>query len=533
MNRRARGRRRKQNQIRRALVVGGICAVALLVIFLIVYFVTAGAVNKVDADKIWNNIYIENVSVAGMNAEEAKKVLLEQTDKRKEQKIKLRAEEAETELTFEELGLQVKDVDKLVKQAVDYGKKGSVWARKKEINALKKEAKNFEATYTVDVKKATKSMEEQMPELENAAKEATIKRVNGQFVITEGKTGKKIDIQESVKIIENYFNNEWDGGQTKTLELVITLDKPKVTKEQLEQIKDTLGTYSTFFGRGKSNREKNIINATNRINGTLLLPGEELSASEAMGENTAENGYFAAGSYLDGEVVQSMGGGVCQVSTTLYNAVLMAELEITERWAHSMTVDYVKASMDAAIAEGYKDLKFKNNTDTPIYIEGTIKNGNVEFTVYGKETRAQGRKVSYVSEVTSTTPGKKKYVASNDAVGTLKVSVSGHNAVKAKLWKVVTENGVEVSRTAINNSSYKSSTATYVVGTNTDNAQAKQVLAEAIQSQNEATIKAAIGQAQQIIANAGAPVVNPIPITPTPDGGSQTPSNGTTGTEGQ
>lgn len=532
MNKRVRGRRRKQRQMQRTLVIAGLCAAALLVIYLIAYLITAGAVNKVDADKIWNNVYIEDISVSGMTAQEAKEVLTEQLEKTKEQTVTLRAEEAETKLTFEELGLQIKDIDKLVKKAVDYGKKGSVWARKKEVNALKKEAQNFEATYTVDVKKAEKAITEKMPELENAAKEATIKRENGQFIITEGKAGKKIDLKESVKIIEDYFNNEWDGGSVKNIKLVTTLDEPKITKEQLEQITDTLGTYSTFFGRGKTNREKNIINATNRINGALLMPGEELSASEAMGENTAENGYFAAGSYLDGEVVQSMGGGVCQVSTTLYNAVLMAELEITERFAHSMTVGYVKASMDAAIAEGYKDLKFKNNTDTPIYIEGIIKNGNVVFTVYGKETRDANRKVSYVSEVTSTTPGKKKYVASNDAVGVFKVSVEGHNAVKAKLWKIVTENGVEVSKTAINNSNYQSSTTTYAVGTNTTNAQAKKVLTDAIASQNEAKIKAAITQAKQIIADASKPVVNPTP-TPTPGTGSQTPSNGTSGTEGQ
>lgn len=91
---------------------------------------------------------------------------------------------------------------------------------------------------------------------------------------------------------------------------------------------------------------------------------------ETVAPFTAENGYAMAGSYLNGEVVDSMGGGICQVSTTLYNAVLRAELEVVERSPHSMTVHYVELSEDAAIAGTYKDFKFKNSTDYPIYIEG-------------------------------------------------------------------------------------------------------------------------------------------------------------------
>ena len=281
-----------------------------------------------------------------------------------------------------------------------------------------------------------------------------------------------------------------------------------MTREQLEQIQSVLGTFSTTFTRN-SNRGKNIAHAASLINGALLMPGEEYSASTGMGPRNAANGYLEAGSYLDGQTVQSYGGGVCQVSTTLYNAVLLAELEITERWAHSMTVDYVKPSMDAAVAEGVKDLKFKNNTDSPIYIEGYTVGGKLTFAIYGKETRPTTRKVTYVSEVTSRTAAKKRFVASGDAVGTLKKSVSGHDAVKAKLWKIVTENGAEVSREAINTSNYQSSKATWKVGTGTDNAEAKSVITSAISSQNENTIKSAIAQAQSIIAAAGQPATPP------------------------
>ena len=133
----------------------------------------------------------------------------------------------------------------------------------------------------------------------------------------------------------------------------------------------------------------------------------------------------------------------------------------------AMLVDYVKPSMDAAIAEGYKDLKFKNNTDTPIYIEGYTSGGKLTFTVYGKENREADRTIEYVSEETSRTDYKKKFVATGDKVGTLKKDVSGHTGMKAKLWKVVKENGEVVERTQVNSSTYKMTPRYATVGVST------------------------------------------------------------------
>lgn len=109
---------------------------------------------------------------------------------------------------------------------------------------------------------------------------------------------------------------------------------------------------------------------------------------------TEENGYAPAASYANGTVVESFGGGICQVSTTLYQAVLQAELEVTERHNHSMIVKYVEPSMDAAIAEGAKDFRFVNNTEAPIYIEGYTYGGKIYFNLYGEEYRSADRKVT-------------------------------------------------------------------------------------------------------------------------------------------
>ena len=112
-----------------------------------------------------------------------------------------------------------------------------------------------------------------------------------------------------------------------------------------------------------------------------------------------ENGYQSAAEYSSGKVVEGIGGGVCQVSTTLYNAVINAELEIVERHNHTYSVGYVDASMDAAIAEDVMDLRFRNNYDTPIFISGNAYGGTVSFYIYGKETRSPDRTVTYYSTV--------------------------------------------------------------------------------------------------------------------------------------
>lgn len=520
MKRRRRGRRgRSRSRVVRQrkilLISGSVVAVALLVIF-IVHSNMKRTVEKMGSDVIWSNIFIETVDVSGMSEKEAREALLEKTEEYGKKSLVLKVEQVQAEVTLKDFGLRATDLDKVVDKAMSVGKDGSVWNRYRTMKDLKKKAIKYEVAYALEESAVKNTLSTKIPQLKDQAQNATIKRENGQFVLTDGKSGQKVDLEKSLKVINDYFSKGWKDTQKKELQLLATVDEPDVKKSDLEKIQHPLGTFSTSFSTW-SNRGKNITNAANRINGMVLMPGEEGSASTAMGDRTAANGYLEAGSYLDGQTVQSLGGGVCQVSTTLYNAIILAELEITERWSHSMTVDYVKPAMDAAIAEGYKDLKFKNNTGAPIYIEGYTKGGKVTFTVYGQETRSPERKVSYVSEVTSKTEAKKKFVASGDAVGTLKRTVAGHDAIKSKLWKVVTENGVQVSRETINSSNYATSKATWSVGTATDNAEAKKILTDAIKTQDEAKIKAAIEQAKQIIA-ASQPVVQPdagtTPTTP-------------------
>ena len=327
------------------------------------------------------------------------------------------------------------------------------------------------------------------------ATDATVTKSGSSFEITPGVTGVKLDVDASVEMVTEFMRSEWDGTEA-SVDLVCELDQPRGSEEDFAKVKDVLGTFTTSFSSSGANRSKNVSNGVSKINGTILYPGETLSVYELCNPFTEANGYATATAYENGMEVDSVGGGICQVSTTLYNAVLKAELEVVERYNHSMIVGYVKPSMDAAIAGTYKDLKFKNNTDAPIYIEGTVANKTATFTIYGHETRdTANRKVTYESEVLETTTAEPsvKYVGDNTKpIGYKAITQKAHTGYKAQLWKIVTVNGVEESRTVINKSTYNAAPAYCTVGTYWADPNATAAVNAAIATQDNATIDATI-----------------------------------------
>ena len=293
------------------------------------------------------------------------------------------------------------------------------------------------------------------------------------------------------------MNKKWNYEDAE-VELKLDTEEPTIKKADLESLQDELGSYTTNAGWGE--RVQNIRRATELINGTVVMPGEEFSVEQATLPYTEENGYVAGSAYENGQIVESIGGGLCQVSTTLYNAVLYAELEVTQRAPHSMSVSYVEPSRDAMIAEGISDFKFVNNYDTPILIEGYIDGNNqLGFYIYGKDTRAAGHSVKFESETLETTEYTKKYVEDTEsAIGSQETEGAGMDGSTARLWKVTYENGEEVSREVINNSTYQTSDVTVKVGTKSDNAEATKLVEEAIATQDQEKINAAISKASAL-----------------------------------
>lgn len=430
--------------------------------------------------KILDNIYMENVNLSGLTVDEAMLAVNRRVEETTGYRIVLHMDDQSAAIPAKELGVSGNNQE-TVENAVKIGQTGNVIKRYKVKKDLENVPLYLEMQYQVDEEALRTALETYCVPLNREVSNYSLNHNNGQFQIVNGQRGVVLKEEESVQLLETYLTEVWkDGIGDVNLEVEIT--EPKGSKEELARVKNVLGQGSTDYSSSSASRATNIRNGTQKLNGKVLYPGDTFSVCDAMVPFTEENGYALAGSYANGTVVESFGGGICQVSSTLYLAVLRAELQVTERYNHSMIVKYVKPSMDAAIAEGTKDFKFVNNLDAPIYIEGYAAGGTVSFVVYGEEYRPEGRSVSYESETLETIQSTTELKADPEkALGSLEQTQSAHTGYKAKLWKVVKENGEE-TREEVNNSYYQMTPNKYKVGVKTDNAEAASAMYSAIAS---------------------------------------------------
>lgn len=452
------------------------------VILLMVLTLAFGLTVQAEGDEtIKTGVFADEIELSGKTAAEATAAIEAYVEGLKEVEITLlAADDNEVTTTAGDLGITWANPE-LVTEALELGTHGNVIERYKALKDLEYENKIFDIAFTFDIQAINDILTDKCAKYNREAVNVSLKRENGAFQVVEGQTGYILDIETSIDVINNYLTQEWDH-QACSIALDIQVDEPEGSAEELAAVSDVLGSFTTSYSTSGSSRSANVQNGCELINGTTLYPGEEFSTYDAVAPFTQANGYYMAGSYLNGKVVDSLGGGICQVSTTLYNAVLLAELDVTERHNHSMIVSYVDPSADAAIAESSgKDFRFVNNLDYPIYIEGYVKNKQITFNIYGKETRDAGHSVRYESEVLEVInpPADTIYADASQPIGYI-VTESAHIGYKAKLWKVVTENGVEVSRTQVNSSSYKMVPRSATVGTATDDPVAYEEIMAAI-----------------------------------------------------
>ncbi|MCD7709052.1 MAG: VanW family protein, partial [Clostridiales bacterium] len=403
----------------------------------------------------------------------------------------LTGETGSIELSAEDMGVTV-DAEAAVESAINVGHAGNLISRYKEMQDLENEPLVLDMQLSVDKQGTAQILYDNAGDLGIEAIDNSLVRENGQFTFVAGQEGIEVNIVDSVYAINDYLQNGWDGEDGE-IELVMEVVEPRGSEEELAQVTDLLGSFSTDFSSSSSGRWKNVENGVSKVNGTIVYPGEELSFHDTVAPFTEENGYELAGSYENGTTVESFGGGICQVSTTLYNALIRSELQITKRYNHSMQISYVSPSMDAAIAGDYKDLCFINNYDTPIYIEGYCSGGIIYFNVYGKETRPSNRTISFESEVLSTDDMEIQFTLDSayDA-GSWVTIQSAHIGCTAQLWKVVTVDGVEESREVFNHSTYQSSPKIIRIGTAGMSEEQLATLQEAIDTGDEATVKSVV-----------------------------------------
>lgn len=417
-----------------------------------------GTINK--------GVYADSVDLSSKSYTEAKAAIEKYVESLKSVQITLVSINGETRIvTAGELGLSWSNQE-ILDEAIGLGKDGNIIKRYKELKDLEHSNKIYPIIIDVEDEKVSAIVEQEASAVDIEPVDATITKDETGFHVVNGQTGYRVNENLSTLAVKKAIEEDWDK-QNKTIDLVVDVVQPKGKEDELVMVKDLLGTYTTNFKSSGNSRSGNVRNGVRLINGTVLYPGEEFSAYDAVNPFTEENGYYMAGSYLNGLVVESLGGGICQVTSTLYNAVLRSELEVTERFNHSMIVTYVNLSSDAAISGTSKNFRFVNNQKYPIYIEGyTSEDKKITFNVYGVETRAKNREVVFESvEVSRTEPEGERVIADpSQPVGFIDVQ-SAHTGFVGELWKVVKVDGVETERTKINKSVYTMAPRTATVGT--------------------------------------------------------------------
>lgn len=283
--------------------------------------------------------------------------------------------------------------------------------------------------------------------------------------------GNDISVKPQTVGIDTDKNSLSDAVQLlnsgSTARVNITKTMPNITEDILRSklFNTTLASYATTYSVSAVARASNVALAASKINGTIIKPGETFSYNDTIGDTTLENGYKVAPVYENGKTSQGVGGGICQVSSTLYSAVLYADLKVVQRRNHSLTVAYVPKGQDATVSYGAIDFKFANNTDYPIKIKASTSGGKLTVSIIGTKRDVE-RTVQLRHEIISETQPEIKETNDNTLpAGTRKVTSAGKTGYVIDTYKTVIENGQTISSGKITRSTYKSVPTEVAVGT--------------------------------------------------------------------
>ena len=503
--------KKPKNKKRRIIILSVIGIILLLAII----FSTIFALLNINNEKIVSGVKIQGIDVSGLSKEEAKSKLELVFNEKKQKEIELQYQDYNTTINPEVLETNY-NIDTAVDEAALIGKNSNIIENNYKIlyALLGKENVNLSMTINEEVAKQTiESIETNLPGL---VKEPGYYIEGETLIITRGTEGIKIDTENLIekikevlidinsnienieipvinktpddididKIYSEVHTEVQDAYYTKDpftihpevigvdfnleeartmlqevkeqYEIPLTITQPKVTTAQIgtEAFPDLLGTYSTKYDASDKDRTTNLKLAVQKINDKVVLPGETFSYNKTLGERTIAAGYKNAKVYESGQVVDGIGGGICQISSTLYNSVLFADLEIVERRNHQFVTSYTPAGRDATVVYGQTDFKFKNNRDYAVKIQASISNGIATVSIYGIKTD-NDYTISFKHKQFSSIPYTVKYVDDNTLpVGTEKVKQKGANGKIVETYIVKSLNGKVVSTELLSKDTY-------------------------------------------------------------------------------
>ncbi len=335
---------------------------------------------------------------------------------------------------------------------INKGKKGSVIEVEELKNSVVQNFKNLDSASVIDIPIEEKEpdavdIEKIHAEIYKAPQDAYY--TQNPFTVYPHVNG--IDFKISNEEVQNLLNN-----QEEQITIPLKVTTPKVTTNQIgtEAFPNLLASFSTTFSTKNTNRATNIRLASNKINGVVLLPGEKFSYNTVVGKRTAQAGYKTASVYVGGKVEEGIGGGICQVSSTLYNTVLRANLEIVARSNHRFATGYVPLSTDATVSWGGPEFIFKNSRKYPIKIVSSVSGGRIKVDIYGCKEEVE-YDVTIQSETLSTIPMQTEYRTNTSLPkGTKKTVQNGHGGYKSRAYRILKLNGKVVSKQLLSTDTY-------------------------------------------------------------------------------
>jgi vancomycin resistance protein YoaR len=500
---------------------------AILVITMM-FASTIFALLNLNNEKIISGVSIVGIDVSGLTKEEAKAKITEVYQPKKETEITIEYEDFETTINPTVIEVDYK-VEEAVEEAFLTGRGENIFVNNYQILSTLFGKKDIPVAMWFNEEVTKQTIEDIGVNLPGILLESSYAVEENELIITKGKAGVVIHTEELLKKVKDNLNTINDKEEVleipveqkepapididkihdevyteakdayytknpftiypevegidfnveearKLLEeekeeyvIKLTITKPKITIDKIgsEAFPDQLGTFTTRYDVSDRDRSTNLVIACQKINGKVVLAGETFSYNKALGPRTAAAGYRNGKIYSGGEVVDGIGGGICQISSTLYNTVLMSNLEIVERRNHQFVTSYVPAGRDATVVYGMTDFKFKNTRKYPVRIVATAKNGIATVTMYGIKEENEYT-FTFSTKTVASIPFTTKYEEDNSLpAGTEKVKQKGANGLKTETYMTKLLNGKPVSTTLLSRDTYDAMARTVIKGTNT------------------------------------------------------------------
>ncbi len=506
-----RNKRKTLNLNKKVIAISSSAVIAI--ISLLVFSVIFSIINS-NTGKIVPGIKIEGIDVSNLTQNEAKEKVTNWYKETAKKNINLYYEDLEEMVNINEFEAE-NNIDKKVEEAMKVGRSGNILKDNYNILFTMLFRKNINIDITYNEEKIDRKVKEISNKLPGAVVENSYYIEDEKLIILKGKEGviaKKDELKEKIKetvrkenkditipvenvgiedidiekIHEEIYKEPQDAYVTENpktifagvngVDFAISMEEakeilsgdmeeyiiplritiPEKTLANMEVFPDKLAEYTTRYDVTNPNRSNNLTLASNKIDGTIVLPGEIFSYNKIVGERTIAKGYKEAAIYSGGKVVQGIGGGICQLSSTLYNTVLYANLEVTSRSNHRFLTSYVPEGRDATVSWGTIDFCFKNTRKYPIKVVSNVKNGIVKVSIYGIKEETE-YEVELKTNILETTEQKINYINDNALEeGTEVIKQYGSEAVKSETYKILKLNGAVVSKELISTDTYSS-----------------------------------------------------------------------------